>query len=229
MNTELIYMKDMEQTQCSAKIISSQKNEGKNVLILDQTVFYPQGGGQPYDIGMIKSLDGLFVFQVQEVRFFEGTVHHIGIIENSEPVIGMSVNCLIDEERRKLNSRLHSAGHLIDVALRELGIDWIPEKGYHFQQGSYVEYSGSLNGLDVENLKIKIEQKCSEIISRNIETKIVFDDKKLQNGKPMRTIFYGEYGVPCGGTHVSNLSKIIAIGIRKIKREKDAIRISYTI
>jgi len=45
----------------------------------------------------------------------------------------------------------------------------------------------------------------------------------------MRTILYGEYGIPCGGTHVANLKEIISIGIRKIKKEKDAIRVSYSI
>ena len=229
MLTELLYMKNMEQMQCSSKIIGSHQNEGKNILMLDQTIFYPQGGGQPYDTGMIKSIDGHFVFQVQEVRFIEGVVHHIGIIENGELSVGMEVNCFIDEERRKLNTRLHSAGHLIDMALKEMSIDWIPGKGYHFPQGAYVEYSGNISNLDVENLKSEIGQKCNEIISRNIETKLVFDEHKLQNGKSMRTVFYGEYGIPCGGTHVSNLKEIISIGIRKIKKEKDAIRVSYSV
>jgi len=229
MLTELLYMKNMRQTQCLSKIIGSQQNEGKNILILDQTIFYPQGGGQPYDTGIIKSIDEHFVFQVQEVRFTEGVVHHIGMIENGELSIGMDVNCFVDENRRKLNSRLHSAGHLIDMALKEIDIDWIPGKGYHFPQGAYVEYSGKFDGLDIGNLKLEVEQKCNEIISKNIETKLVFNDNKLQNGKPMRTVFYGEYGIPCGGTHVSNLNEIVSIGIRKIKKEKDAIRISYTV
>jgi Ser-tRNA(Ala) deacylase AlaX len=229
MSTELLYMKDMEQTQCSAKIVDSQQSESKTVLILDQTIFHPQGGGQPYDTGIIKGIDGFFVFQVQEVRFIDGVVHHIGTIENGQLSVSVEVNCFIDEERRKLNSRLHSAGHLMDMALKELNIDWISGKGYHFPQGAYVEYSGKLDGLDVESLKLKIEEKFNEIISRNIETKLVFDNQKLQNGKPRRTVFYGEYGIPCGGTHVSNLNKIIAIVIRKIKKEKDSIRISYSI
>lgn len=163
------------------------------------------------------------------MRYVEGVVHHTGIIENGVLAIGLVVNCYVDEDRRKINSRLHSAGHLIDVALKELNIDWIPGKGYHFPQGSYVEYSGKIDGLNVENLKMEIEKKCNDIISRNIETRLIFDDHKLQNGKPMRTVFYGEFGIPCGGTHVSNLNKIISIGIRKIKKEKDSIRVSYSV
>lgn len=56
-------MKDMEQTHCSAKIVDAQQNEDKTVLILDQTIFYPQGGGQPYDIGVIKSVDRFLYFK----------------------------------------------------------------------------------------------------------------------------------------------------------------------
>lgn len=229
MHTELLYMKNMGQTQCLSKIASCRNDGEKTIVILDQTIFYPQGGGQPYDTGIIMSRDSNFVFQVQEVRFNEGQVHHIGIIESGELSLGMEVNCFIDEERRKLNTRLHSAGHLIDMALKEMDIDWTPGKGYHFPQGAYVECYGKIDGLNVESLKMEIERKCNEIISRNIETSVVFDDNKLQNNKPMRTVFYGEYGIPCGGTHVSNLNKIVEIGIRKIKKEKDAIRVSYTV
>lgn len=219
----------MEQMQCPAKIINVIKNDDKTIIILNQTILYPQGGGQPYDTGIIKSIDEDFIFQVQEVRFVEGFVQHIGIIESGEAKIGANVSCFVDEERRILNTRLHSAGHLIDMALKELNIDWIPGKGYHFPQGAYVEYSGKIDDLNIENLKSEIEKKCNDIISRNIETKIVFDENKLQNGKPMRTVFYGEYGIPCGGTHVSNLNKIISINIRKLKKEKDAIRVSYSV
>lgn len=224
-----MYMKNMAQTQCLSKIIGSEQNEGKTILILDRTVFYPQGGGQSYDTGMIKSIDGNFVFQVQEVSFNEGVVHHKGIIEHGEPSIGMEVNCFVAEDRRKLNSRLHSAGHLVDMALKELNFNWVPGKGYHFPDGAYVEYLGKLDGLNVEDLKLKMEQKCNEIISRNIITKLVFDDNKLRNGKPMRTVFYGEFGIPCGGTHVSNLNEVIAVSIRKIKQTKDTVRISYAV
>ena len=227
MATELLYMKNMQTLSCSAVILETKENEGKTILILDQTVFYPQGGGQPYDIGIIKSEDAQFVFEVREVRFIEGDVYHIGTVKKGEIIIGTKVECNVEKERRVLNTRLHSAGHLVDLVLKELSIDWVPGKGYHFPQGAYIEYSGSLDNLDIEKLKLDIEQEAHEIISRNIETKLVFDETKLQNGKPMRTVYYGDFGIPCGGTHVSNLSEIGNIKIRKIKKEKDAIRVSY--
>ena len=45
MNTKLLYMYDMQSLECDANIMSIRKEEGKTIIILDQTVFYPQGGG----------------------------------------------------------------------------------------------------------------------------------------------------------------------------------------
>lgn len=229
MKTELLYMKNMEQTECSAKIIAIQKNEIGVTVILDQTVFYPQGGGQPYDTGVIKTSDGVVVFQVQQVRYIDDTVHHIGILEQGDISVGMEMLCFVDKEKRILHSRLHSAGHVIDMALKELQILWIPGKGYHFPEGSYVEYAGDMENISIDTLLSELEQTCNAIISRDIKTTLVFDDTKLQNGKSMRTVFYGDFCIPCGGTHVAYLNEIISIKIRKIKKEKEAIRISYAV
>ncbi|MFA7285389.1 MAG: alanine--tRNA ligase-related protein [Candidatus Paceibacterota bacterium] len=229
MKTELLYMKDMQGLTCSASILEKLTNDDRDVIILDQTIFYPQGGGQPYDTGFIKNEDESFVFEVEEVRFIEGTVHHIGILKAGSMNIGTKVYCFVDKERRLLNTSLHSAGHLVDLALKELDVDWVPGKGYHFPQGAYIEYAGSLNGHNIEKLKQDITDKVEEIMGRNIQTKLVFDESKLQNGKPMRTVYYGDFGIPCGGTHIANLSDIGRITIRKIKMEKENIRVSYSI
>lgn len=229
MNTELLYMKNMHELTCSATIIETSSTDDKTIIILNQTIFYPQGGGQPYDTGIIKSEDNSFVFEVQEVRFINGKVHHIGIVQNGTIFLNTKVVCLVNKERRELNTRLHSAGHLVDLVLKEFNIDWIPGKGYHFPQGAYIEYTGDLEGYDSEKLKQDISNKAKEIITRNIQTRIVFDELKLQNGKPTRIVYYGDFGIPCGGTHVTNLSDIRTITIRKIKKEKDAIRVSYEI
>jgi Ser-tRNA(Ala) deacylase AlaX len=138
--------------------------------------------------------------------------------------VNTRVNCFVNKERRVLNTRLHSAGHLVDLVLKELYIDWVPGKGYHFPQGAYIEYMGNLEGYNIEKLKHDITNKALEIIARNIETRLVFDESKLQGSKPTRTVYYGDFGIPCGGTHVANLSDIGTITIRKIKKEKEAIR-----
>lgn len=215
----------MQLLECSAEVQEIKDlGENKFSIILDQTVFYPQGGGQPFDNGIIKNENA--VFNINEVKFIEGQVYHTGIYSKGVFTVGDRVDCLVEKERRELNTRLHSAGHLIDMALKELGKVWKPGKGYHFPNGSYVEYLAEDNVFD-ENLKMELENKCNQIINRNIETSIKFMEEGQVNGKPARIVFYGDFGIPCGGTHCKNLNDILKMNMRKIKKEKDIIKVSY--
>ena len=66
--TNLLYRTDMTQSESPASVIeSSSWHDGRQTIVLDQTIFYPQGGGQPYDKGEIKSATA--EFEVEEVRF----------------------------------------------------------------------------------------------------------------------------------------------------------------
>lgn len=225
MQTKLIYMEHMQQFACVARVLSIQADNGLLSIILDQTVFYPQGGGQPYDVGSISSRGALF--QVKEVRYVNGVVYHIGTFEIDSFGVGDTVTCEIDINRRKINTRLHSIGHLIDIAIQELNLNWEPAKGYHFPEGAYIEYRGNTDGKDLVELVKEIETKSNNIVSRKIDTRIEFSKNNTQDGKPLRTVYYGDFGVPCGGTHVKNLEDIVSVTIRKIKQDKDKIRVSY--
>src|SRR3989344_1869627 len=127
-DTKLIYMEQMQLLECNAQVQEiKDSGENKFSVMLDQTVFYPQGGGQPFDNGIIKNENT--IFNVNEVRFIEGQVHHIGTYEKGAFNIGDTVDCIVEKERRQLHTRLHSAGHLIDMGLKELGRSWKPGKG----------------------------------------------------------------------------------------------------
>jgi Ser-tRNA(Ala) deacylase AlaX len=225
--TKLIYLEHMQQLSCEAKVVSVSEQDGKHTLTLDQTVFYPQGGGQPYDTGTITN--GGLVFRVDEVRFIDGQVHHIGTFASEAFTPGEAVTCQVDEPRRRLNTRLHSAGHLIDMGLKKLDITWKPGKGYHFPAGAYVEYEGSLLGVDTEKLKTDLAGACNRIISSGIVTTTQFLENEKVNGKPKRLVNYGDFAIACGGTHVTALADIGELIIRKIKPEKGAIRIGYDV
>lgn len=216
------------------------KNEdGKTVINLDQTIFYPQGGGQPYDTGTIFSRDKNF--HVEEVRFVEGVVNHYGKFDREAFNIGETVSCTLDIERRQLHTRLHSGGHLVDMGLVKLGIRWQPGKGYHYPNGPYVEYAGSLADMNIEKLKTNLETACNQLIQQSIPTKVLFIPKNemssvcefvpeyIPTNKPARVVMYGDFGIPCGGTHVSNLKDIGKITIRKIKQNGESIRVSYSL
>jgi Ser-tRNA(Ala) deacylase AlaX len=230
-------MAEMQRLDCEAHVLDVREVEGKRIIVLDQTIFYPQGGGQPYDRGFIKS--GENVFEVKEVRYQDGEVLHIGefvsgVINTSDQVV-----CEVSRERRELHTRLHSAGHIIDFALSELGFNFAPKKGYHWPEGAYDEYFGDITQLDKEKFQRDLEAKCNEITSRDVKTEVkfmsleemksvcAFPPSEIPGNKPGRVVMYGERGIPCGGTHVANLRDVGHMTIRKVKQEKEIVRVAY--
>src|SRR5665647_1332070 len=98
-----------------AKIIDAiQEKEGVWRLILDETVFYPMGGGQPTDQGQLIFSDGS-QGEVYQVLLKEDEINHY-VKTSSQPVPGTEVKGIIDWERRYKNMRVHSAGHVIDFS-----------------------------------------------------------------------------------------------------------------
>lgn len=238
--TRLLYLEALTTTTCTAEVIDIAHDEqGNTIIVLDQTVFYPQGGGQPYDQGTITGTAG--VFTVEQVRFIDGIVKHIGKILHGTIALHEQVTCAVDSVRRNLHSRLHSAGHVVDMAVSALNLAWTPGKGYHFPEGPYVEYAGTLAESQKAELPQKIESLCNEFIAQGHITTLTFMTpeqmqhvckfvpENLPTNKPSRVVLYGDFGIPCGGTHVSNLADIKQITIRKIKLEKGMIRVSYAV
>lgn len=215
-------------------------DDDKTYIILDQTIFYPQGGGQPFDQGTIKNETR--TFNVQEVRFKDGIVYHYGTFENEPCTVGQKVDLNIDESRRLLNSRNHSAGHLIDLSLNNLGQLMKPTKGYHFPQGAYVEYAEILDNDTRQQLIKPLETELNNIVQAALPIEIRMVNKNelekissfipdnLPINKPTRVmIVQGYSAIPCGGTHVANTKDIGRITIDKIKNKKGNLRISYSI
>lgn len=240
--TELLYMQDFDVETCDAVVASvSTTEDGRQDVTLDKTCFYARGGGQDWDTGVIEK-DGA-TFAVQEVRLDEnGVVHHIGTFQNGELKAGDSVNCKVDHERRALNTRLHSAGHVIDMAIDSLGLGWVATKGQHYPHLSAVEYAGTWQPEQAEELKHKIEQAANGFIAKGTDNSLEFmpvDEmhkvvrhvpENIPKNKPGRVVMYGDgFGIPCGGTHVKNLSQIGTVRIPKLKEKKGVIRVNYTV
>lgn len=237
--TTLLYWEDFECTNFKSTVEEVSEKEGRTVLILKETAFYPQGGGQPYDQGTLKSKSGTFA--VEEVRFVDRKVQHIGHFEKGSFKVGEKVEGHIDEERRLHLARIHSAGHIVDMAMKELELGWIQGKGYHFPEGPYDEYEGSLEGHDKEQLKAAFEKKANELLKKVPPVEVKLLTKKemekvcdsvpeyLSDKKKGRVMMYADYGMACGGTPVKDSKKIGHITIRKIKQEGGHIRVGYDV
>jgi Ser-tRNA(Ala) deacylase AlaX len=237
--THLGYLENMDLLTIEAQILDVLQEKENTIMVLNQTIFYPQGGGQPSDTGIIKGPAG--IFRVNEARFVDGVVKHIGIFEEGTLKGGDEVQCIVDKEPRALYSRIHSAGHVLDMVVGILNLSWKPGRGFHFPEGPYIEYSGKLEGIDLDELKEKMTDLSNKIIQKGETTRVLFIDKdkmaqychfvpdRLPVGKPSRVVLYGDFGVPCGGTHVQNLAEIKQVVIRKIKRKGDTIRVGYNV
>ncbi|XP_057959811.1 uncharacterized protein LOC131152147 isoform X3 [Malania oleifera] len=173
--TKLDYYDDTGKLHSTATLLSStQVEDGRLALLLDSTIFHPQGGGQPADTGFIIPCDSDHVkFIVQDVRSRDGIVFHYGFVENSEGelssilVKGKEVVLHVDEPRRKLNSRLHSAGHLLDICMQNIGLGYLETgKGYHFPDGSFVEYKGTVPQDELQSKQKELELEANALISR---------------------------------------------------------------
>lgn len=236
--TKLKYLEDTYLFEYESKVLEVGENEFGKYVILDETIFYPQGGGQPSDTGIIFSNESVFKVS-KTVLMDNGVVIHFGKFETGEGFeIGEKVELKINKEKRILFAKLHSAGHLIDNALFEIGLsDKLKAvKGFHFEAGPYCEYSGSLESPSqyIEEL----EKKVNELISKKLKIQkenINSEEAEKRNlkspeGKDVRMVKFEGYEFGgCGGTHVRDSSEIGKIKIRKIKNKKGNIAISYSV
>lgn len=239
---DLLYLKDFDVETCVAKILSiTNIEDDKTDIVLDKTCFYPRGGGQDWDMGKICSTNA--EFYIEEVRLDEdGSVHHIGKLISGNLKIGDAINGTVDAQRRSVNTRLHSGGHVIDMAIDSLGLDWVATKGQHYPHLSAVEYNGRWDPEKSDTLRYEIELRANEIIHTGTDNKLVFMPvaemhkicrhvpENIPKNKPGRVVVYGDnFGIPCGGTHVKNLSQIGTIKVPKIKEKKGVIRVNYEV
>lgn len=213
---------------------------GGKAVVLDRTLFYPQGGGQPADWGRIESANGCF--GVKDVRKESGVVYHIGDFSKDSFAAGEQVQILVDGERRTLHSKLHSAGHLLDVALENVGHLMEPTKGYHFPNGPYVEYAGDIAAEKREEVRMAAEAEANRLIQAGGEVKIQtvalaevknlshFVPEYLSADQPVRMVTVsGSWGCPCGGTHVQNISELGKMVVTKMKSKDGKLRVSYDV
>ncbi|MCK4608824.1 MAG: hypothetical protein KAT71_05045 [Gammaproteobacteria bacterium] len=230
--TQLKYLEDF----CLAKHRSVCIEISSDEVIVDETIFYPQGGGQPCDTGIITNKNG--EFQVTKVYLDEnGIVHHLGNFIKGAFNSGDIVDLVIDKERRDLNTRLHSAGHLIDCAVEQLNLNYLkPTKGYHFPGGPSIEYEGAIE--NPETLLPQLQRAVNSLIAQKLPIQIdeltEAEAKKhglfVPKGKSARIVgFKGFKACGCGGTHVKNSSEIGKIIIKKIKTKKGITKISYVL
>lgn len=148
--------------------IDTQQSLEKCGLVLDQTNFYAESGGQLYDCGSL-TIDGQSEFAVEAVQAFGGYILHIGHIKYGEMHLGDRVMATFDETRRRPLRQNHTATHLLNFALKQV---ICPQGGDIEQRGSLVAPDklrfdfNHKEPLSVEELK-SVERIVNEKINMN--------------------------------------------------------------
>ncbi|MDJ0862672.1 MAG: alanine--tRNA ligase, partial [Gammaproteobacteria bacterium] len=196
------------------------------IVILDETPFYAESGGQVGDRGELTA--DTTRFEVSDTRK-EGEAHaHVGVLTDGSLSVGETVHATVDAEARVATARNHSATHLLHAALRHV-------------LGTHVTQKGSLVAPDrlrfdfshfeplTENQLRRIEGMVNEQILGNVgvETRLMALDDAMQSGamalfgekyaEQVRVLSIGDYSTElCGGTHVRHSGDI---GLFKIISE----------
>lgn len=214
--TESLYLEQQELLTTQAKVIQVSPN----LIILDQTIFYPKGGGQPADQGRIIGEHGIFAVR-NVVKDPDGNIQHEGEFLEGTFTPGETVSLEVEEERRTLNTRIHSAGHLLDHALESIQPHtWIAGRGYHYPEGPYVAYEGQ----GEPPIAADVEAALQAIIATDLPR------HTITNATGYRQISFGDLPqVGCGGTHVPSTGKVGTVALRAITYKKGTLLIKYAV
>ncbi len=219
--TKELFRKDGYLKSCESTVVALQGG----AVILDQTVFYPHGGGQPGDRGVMNFSDGREAVIIDTQKGETGILHILD--EGSElPAVGETLNVEIDWARRHLLMRMHSCMHLL-CSIVPFGVTG----------GSIREDSARLD-FDAEEPmdKVALNAELNRLIEEDHAMTMRWIDEQELDSKPelVRTLsvqpprgsgtirlveFAGIDLQPCGGTHVKSSAEIGGITIRKIEKK----------
>ncbi len=238
MQTKQLYLDDSHLKEMDASILEVQPEaEGKWRVILDQTVFYPMGGGQPTDQGAFENSN--WKADIYMCLMKNGEIWHY-LNSTTPPKVGTKVHCAINWDRRYKNMKVHSGGHLVDFAMYTLGYSpksLMPIKGDHGKK-PFVVYQGTL----AKDIKQELENKSNELIEKNLKFSWLFQSlEKLQkeaiylqpglpNNKPLRTLRLESVGaVADGGTQVHSAKEVGKIIIPNIETKEGNTIVHYEV
>ena len=216
----------------------NQLNEGEmGVVVLDNTPFYAESGGQVGDCGVLQSVHGIFA--VEDTQKIQATVFgHHGLVKTGAITVGNGVTAKVDLLARARIMRNHSATHLLHKALREVLGDHVQQKGsqvdpdktrfdfVHNQPMSNAEIRRVENIVNAEILA-NTANECRVLPiaeAQKLGAMMLFGEKY---GDTVRVLDIGSSRELCGGTHVSRTGDIglfsitaeggVAAGVRRVE------------
>lgn len=227
--------------------VSSLSAGDQAIIILDETPFYAESGGQCGDTGTIKTESG--VFQVEDTQKLGNAIAHYGVLAEGVFAEGDSVTTDVDAKRRKAISLNHSATHLMHEALRRILGEHVMQKGSLVRAEALRFDFSHLEAVSAEELK-EVERMVNEQVRRNhpIETNIMDVESAKAKGamalfgekyeEMVRVLSMGDFSTElCGGIHANSTGDIglfkiisesgIAAGVRRIEAVTGEAALDY--
>lgn len=218
--TELVYWHDSEKKECEAELLDIRADSKYGVdLIFDRTIFYPQGGGQPCDVGVLKIGEKNFdVVKVWFDRSSDQVVHSI-LQEDLDVMCGVKCEMVIDQRLRKLNTEYHTGAHVLDLFFRiqnELPFgEFI--KGKQFPGDAYMTVPGLCSDVGNDEVLNQINSKLDQLRLQSLSMNTSVEEVDGQIQRMTWFTGYEEFAVGCGGTHLGNTSQLPRIDVFKLK------------
>ena len=230
--TERLYYDDQERTEFEAVVLDVfERDDGEYDVVLDGTMFYPEGGGQPADHGTLSTDDA--TVEITDVQIHDGVILHRA---DGDPGKGEIVRGQIDVDRRRRLMRHHTATHIVGFAARQV-------------LGDHVRQAGAQKGIDSSRLDVRhyerisrmekkeIERVANEIVMDNIGVKVEWPDRHeaekehgfdlyqggIPPGRNVRLIHIDEDVQACGGTHVARTGEVGTIKLLKTEPVQDGV------
>ena len=223
--TEELFREDAYLKTCDATV-TAVSEQG---IVLDRTIFYATGGGQPGDTGTLTTADGRVLRITDTIKDRDSGAHlHIADEGSPMPGVGDSIICTIDWDRRYRLMRMHSALHLLCAV-----VDGGVTGGQIGEEKSRLDFDLPDTNLDKDAITAKLNALVTA--AHPMSHRWITDEEMMANEDMVRTmsvkppmgagrvrlmeIAGGVDLQPCGGTHVANTSEIGAVSVGKIENK----------
>ncbi len=224
----LFYSDKNDPMEFDAKIVRITEKS----IILDRTAFYPRGGGQEPDYGVIAGLEVVDVNKHGNI-----VVHTVKEDIPDDVHEGNTVSCVVDAQRRSDISKNHTSTHILNSSARNVLGSWVWQHSA-FKEADHarldITHHSSLTDMQIRH----IEDAANDIVARDMPVTIQYYDRgtaeqkygfKIYQGgvvpvKSVRVVSIEDFDVEaCGGTHVKQTKDIELIKITRTKRIQDGV------
>lgn len=210
------------------------------IIVLDKTTFYPEGGGQAGDCGILKNKAEDIVIEVIDTKKgANNTIKHIGKVKSGKINVGEDLKTIVDKDIRMASARNHTATHLLHKALKEVLGEHVNQAGSLVTPARLrfdVTHFEAISKDELKLIEEKVNNAILDSLDINCEVMGIKDAKEKgamalfgeKYGNEVRVVSMGDYSVElCGGTHLKNTSQVgmfkilseggVAAGVRRIE------------